>query len=257
MNLDKRLKAGQAIVNEEAGKLEFTDLRFWIDDRGLYWPSTTTYLDVWPKGKGYEMWLKDKGDDADRIMEDAGLQGSRVHAMTEMYDNGVELNLLDADGMKYSSTEWNMLEKYADFSNKVNPEIVFNELKIVVPEMRVGGVIDRVVRINGKLYILDIKTSKAIYDSYWLQLACYAKMYQAVMGEQIEGLCICWLNANTRTEKVDFKKMIINGRGWQLCFPEKDIDHYWKLFTQVQDIWWEVNGDVKPRHVSYNLTIKK
>lgn len=257
MDVNKRMKLGQAIVNQELGKLELVDLRFWVDDKGLYWPSVTTYLDVWPKGKGFEMWLKDNGDEADRIMEDAGNQGSTVHRLTEDYDNGFEISLLGDSGMKYTSTEWKMLERYDEFSRTVKPKIEEIELKLVVPEMRTGGQLDRVVMIGDKRYLLDIKSSKGVYDSYFLQLACYAKMYEFTTGIKIDGICILWLNAATRTEKIDFKKLVFQGKSWQVVFPEKSIDHYYKLFQYIQEIWWEVNGDMKPKNLSYNLTIKK
>ena len=51
------------------------------------------------------------------------------------------------------------------------------EVKVISEEHQFGGSFDFACMINDELHIVDIKTGKKIYDSYWLQLNAY---YEAV-----------------------------------------------------------------------------
>jgi hypothetical protein len=60
-----------------------------------------------------------------------------------------------------------------------------------------------VVELNGKRWLLDIKTSNSLHTSYDLQLAAYAKAWNETHNEQIEETGILWLKAATRGSAKD------------------------------------------------------
>lgn len=255
-----KIRTGQFLIDEQTKQLTFTDLRFYADGKGNYYPSVTTYLDAYPKTAEFYAWLKKHGEDADTIRDEAGERGSIVHQLTEKYDAGETVSLLDLDGkIRYKTTEWKMFERYVEFSNVVKPEIISTEYNIIAPELATAGTIDRKIYLKwknktGKL-ILDIKTSNSIHDHYWCQLAAYMKLNNyAFPDEKIDGACILWLNAKTRGES---KTGAIQGKGWQLLFPDKPMEHYWKIFQATQLLWNEVNGGLKPNNISYTIEHKK
>ena len=114
-----------------------------------------------------------------------------------------------------------------------------------------AGTLDRVITIDGKTYLVDIKTSNSIYPSYWLQLAAYREL----LGDlhKIDGVAILWLNAKTRTRG---KKGDIQGVGWQMVIRE-DSTQDLKLFNNTFELWKALNEDIKPRVLSYNLKHQK
>lgn len=58
--------------------------------------------------------------------------------------------------------------------NKVN---VIELEKHMVSEMYLfGGTPDLIAKVNGKLAIIDWKSSKAVYDTYWLQVGAYRQL---------------------------------------------------------------------------------
>lgn len=226
-------------------QLTFTDGRFYIDTDGNYYPSVTTILEAYPKTYQFYEWLKSQGNDSDKIRDAAGVRGSAVHDLTEKYDNNFEVSLLDANGNpQYSLEVWAMFERYVDFSNRYTPNNILVEQNFIGHGF--AGTVDRVAEIEGKKYIIDIKTSNALYDSYWLQLAAYRKLY----NEDVDGVAILWLNAKTRTGK-DFQ-----GKGWQLVIKEDTAKDY-KLFEATKLLWDEVNGGMKPKEFSYQIKYKK
>lgn len=245
------------ILNLQSNQLTFLDTRYYLTDDGDYVPSVTTYLEAYPKSYAYYEWLKSAGENADEIRDAAGRRGSVVHGLTERYDNGEEISVLDDNGyIGYRLSEWNMFEKYVEFRFKHKTAIVHNELNIVSPVLRMGGTIDRVMKINGKLYLVDIKTSNAVHNHYWLQIAAYKKMLEEKQPDlKLDGVAILWLNAKTRTEG---KNGAIQGKGWQLCTceDETEIEKYWKRFKACQELWLAENEDAKPRQLSYSITHK-
>jgi hypothetical protein len=241
-------------VDKEKNRIEFADVRYYQADDGEYYPSSTTILDAYPKSFAFYDWLKRNGEDADEIRDEAGKTGSIVHQLTEAYDLGAEVSYLDeADSRKFRQSEWNMFEKYVEFSSRFTPEIIETETSMVSAKLGYGGTLDRKVKIEDKRLILDIKTSNLMHNHFWLQLASYSKLNEELTGEKLD-VAILWLNAKTRTEG---KKGSYQGKGWQLLFPEKPLEHYWKLFRATQALWMEENAGYKPRNIVYQLKYKK
>lgn len=242
------------IIDTNTKQITFLDNRFYSTESGDYVPSVTTILNAYPKDAGYYQWLKSVGEDADTIRDEAGRRGSIVHELTERFDAGEEINLLDNGGrVGFKLSEWAMFERYVDFRNRFPMEIELSEFNIISPEMGFAGTIDRVITMNGKRYLVDIKTSNAIYDSYWLQLAAYERMINYI-GQDIDEVAILWLNAKTRTNGT---KGAIQGIGWQFVTrSSNDTDNDWKLFQATKQLWHAQNGNMTPKKQVYSLTHK-
>ena len=235
-------------------QITFTDGRFYIDDDGKYYPSVTTLLEAYPKPYQLLQWMKDVGSKSDEIRDAAGKRGSAVHQITDDYDNGMQIDLLGESGQpRYSMEEWAMFEKYVDFTTRFNPVWDFIEQQVICPELQLAGTIDRIGTIDGKKYLVDIKTSNGIYNSYWLQLAAYRQAVFVNMGIEVDGVAILWLNAKTRTNG---KKGDYQGMGWQMVSKDSSEDD-WTLFQAVQKLWIAEHGSDTPKSFSYQLTHKK
>jgi hypothetical protein len=177
-----------------------------------------------------------------------------VHQLTERYDGGEEVTLMDENGfIAYKLSEWNMFEKYTQFRERFPCEIIHSEMNIVSERLGFAGTLDRVIKLGDKLILVDIKTSGAVYPSYWLQVAAYEKLLSAEMNIQVDDVAILWLNAKTRTEG---KKGSIQGDGWQMILRGTDGEKDWKLFLATQALWNAENAGSKPREISYNLSHK-
>lgn len=232
-------------------RITFLDSRFYFDETGSPVPSVTTILNAFPKTAEFYQWLKKNGENADEIRDEAGRKGSRVHALTEAYDNGDEVSLLNENGdLAMSTSEWAMLEKYVEFRTRFPFEI--NSIEQNMVALGMGGTLDRDITLDGKRYILDIKTSSNIWDEYWLQLAAYQKMKASLLGgDPYDGRAIIWLNAKTRTEG---KKGAIQGIGWQLLIKEDDLEEDWKVFQATKMLWHKINENLTPRKIEYQLS---
>lgn len=243
------------IIDNNKGRIEFLDSRFYLTEDGGYVPSVTTILEAYPKDAAYFKWIKDVGADADAIRDEAGRRGSVVHQLTEDYDAGKEVTFIGEGSPKYKILEWSMFERYVEFSITHNPTHEIIEGNFISNNLGFAGTIDRVCDIYGKNTLLDIKTSNSIYPSYWLQLSAYERLLEENTGIKVDQVAILWLNAKTRTTG---KNGAIQGIGWQLV--TKPIDEVWKdydMFLATKKLWNAINEDVKPKFVSYQLKHQK
>ena len=257
MNVLTKLKTGQFEVDSQTNQITFSDVRFYKNEKtGEFYPSVSTILDAYPKNPQFYEWLKKEGENADEIRDLAGESGSLVHKATEDYDKGLDVNLFNMNGtIEYRIKEWQMFERYVEFSEKYKPIVLSCEENFVSEKYKTAGTLDRVIELGGKRLLIDIKTSNMLHNHYFLQMAAYVKLYEEKYPEKpIDGCAILWLNAKTRGED---KKGGIQGKGWQLKFPEKDMEFYWNLFLCTQKLWMEENGDAKPRNLSYKLSHSK
>lgn len=252
-----KLRTKQYVIDTDNKQLTFLDSRLYQHDNGQYYPSVTTVLECFPKDASFYKWLKENGENADKIRDAAGERGSIVHKLTELYDAGEAVSLINEQGkIDYSLEEWALFERYVQFSERFKPTVIMNEFQIISEKLKIGMTIDRYMTVNGKNLIVDIKTSNSIQDSYWAQLAAYAKSFKDKFPEApVDNVGILWLNAKTRTEGKG--KDVVQGIGWQLIFPEEDIDYYWELFKHAQSLWEFKNKNYKPRNITYSLNYKK
>jgi hypothetical protein len=238
-------------------QITFLDTRFYLTESGNYVPSVTAILDCYPKPAAFYDWLKKVGEDADTIRDEAGDRGSTVHKLTELYDEGIEVNLIDEETGKidYKLIEWSMFERYVEFRRRFEFEVIHSELHLLSDKLGFAGTLDRVIRFNGRTLIIDIKTSNSLYDHYWLQMAAYKQLLAEVQPDlKIDGTAVLWLNANTRT---DGKAGTVQGKNWQLIERKKeDIERDWPLFEATYKLWQAERGGMKPKSLSYSLSHK-
>lgn len=237
----------------EGNQITLTDGRYYYLD-GKFCPSVSTILEAYPKDYGFFKWLKENGEESDKIRDAAGEKGSNVHKMTQSYDEGLEVSLLTTEGRQaWSIAEWAMFDRYVQFREYTKESLIIHgiEMQLINLELMEAGTLDRYIEIGGKHLIMDIKTSNAIYPSYWLQVAAYKRMFERSSGVQIDGVAILWLNAKTRGAAVNK----IQGPGWSLLVKE-DTTADMVLWEATKTLWLAQNKDVTPKNVSYKLTHK-
>ena len=212
-------------LNNDTNEITMFDERYYKaydKEKGLdvWLPSATTILDVAPKGKGFEMWLKDVGVNASLILERAGLKGDLTHDLAENLLITGELSWLDENDKPKCDVEvWNMALKVQEFCNRFVDEVIAVEVKIAPIHLGFGGRIDLIVKIGKENWLIDLKTGNGIYETHHMQLAAYVKGWNSLTQKKnlkIDRMGILWLNAATRTEG---KGKTIQGKGWQIIEP--------------------------------------
>ena len=211
-------------------------------DTGEFYPSVTWIAHYYPKGKGFENWLASKGmDEAEAIKMAAGERGSRVHRACEdlTLGNTVDMQSVypDNDGnqKELSLEEWEAVISFYNFWQAQAPKLIQSEQVVFNDEHKYAGTMDMLLEIDGKKWIVDLKTSKSVYPSHEIQISAYKH-------------CLNIPEVNLAILQVGYNK---NKQGWKWnvvndCFP---------LFLSVKDIWAYENEGVYPKQKDYPISL--
>jgi len=241
-------------LEEDLKQINFLDQRFY-KYKEEYFPSITYILQYFPKGKFFEDWLKDVGYNSEHIVKNSAYEGTQIHSLIEEYLQGKEIFWLDNKGnARYSMSVWNMLLKFTEFWETVNPKLVHSEILVFSEKYKIAGTCDLVVEIDDKLWILDIKSSNNLHTSYDLQTAAYAKCFEECFGKKIHKTGILWLKSSKRSSDSSGKK--IQGKGWELYESPRDIDHNFNLFLNIYELFKLENPYDKPIFNKYPTSVK-
>jgi len=193
-------------------KKQVNDEHYYYVDGGFY-PSVTRVLsETLPMPMALKMWLGDLGNEkAQQKLEMAGAVGTAVHEACEKLIRGKVVNLSVEFPEKRQKK---MLIGFVNWFAKYQPKII----KGMEPELMLAshygyaGTLDLPVMIDKKPYIVDVKTSRGVYDSHKLQLAAYRQAFEEMFGIHAE-IAILHLNPLTKAGFAFYEtdKLMIEG----------------------------------------------
>lgn len=253
----KKDKALSRIIETDIENAQITilDSRYYRRKPEVYYPSVTYVLSYFPKDKFFETWVKDVGHNADIIIRKAGEDGTQVHKAAEDFVKGKKVEWIDEYGnVKYSLEVWKMILRFADFWQTHKPKLIHSETLLFTDELGVAGTGDLIVELNEKLWLIDIKTSNSLHETYDLQVSVYKKAWDEFNERKIDHTGILWLKAATRGPDKTGKK--IQGAGWQLKPTEGSFDTHIATFKNLLEIFKFKNPELKPYSEIYPTSIK-
>lgn len=173
------------------------------DSSGSIVPSVTTIIGNnlgWNK-QVLINWAKNmasQGIDPEAVKKEAADTGTLAHKMIEEFiiDQCPHLSLDEGDRLKLGEfTEEqigkakNGLEAFVSWVNQNNPAFgdqrTQTEIGMVSDSLKYGGTIDFLVVLDGKLCLLDFKTSNGVYTDHRIQLSAYQWMVRENLGEDV------------------------------------------------------------------------
>ena len=133
-------------------------------------------------------------EEANKISKRATTAGTTVHSMIEDYLNN-ELDLEKYDGKHLAKILFTQAKPMLARINNIH----FQEAPLYSHEFAIAGRVDCIAEFDGKLSIIDFKTSskekkEEWVEGYFVQETGYAKMYEERSGikvEQIVTLITC------------------------------------------------------------------
>ena len=110
---------------------------------------------------------------------DAGFTGTFVHKLVEQYIKGEQVAMPVNENLKRS------FETFLTWVKEHEVKFLLSEQQIYSREHNYTGTLDFVCKIDGKMYVGDLKTSKAIYKTeYGSQIAAYKLARQEEFPEE-------------------------------------------------------------------------
>jgi len=194
----------------------FTDgKRYYTLEDGTRLPSVTTVLGA-QKKQAILDWRKRVGEeDANRVSRKATSRGTNVHTLCERYLNNEPLGKIMPDALE-------MFLSIKPTLNRIN-NIHYQEQALWSKQLGMAGRVDCIGEFDGKLSVIDFKTSKKIksiddIEDYFWQTSAYSLMYEELIGQPINNLVIIMAVENEQP----------------LVFMEQTKDHIDGLVSAIQ-----------------------
>ena len=209
--------------------------RFYETPDGKLYPSITTVLSTRNK-KGLFEWRKRVGDEvANYVARTSAARGTAVHHMCEDYLNNFPTEWPD----KWSEHEKKFLPfcLFKQLENKVLQKIDnirSQECALFSNKYRVAGRVDCIAEYDGKLSIIDFKTSTKERndewnENYYIQASAYAEMFEEQTGTPIQQIVILVVTEDGAVqefvkEKYDYIPLLV-----------ETIDNFTKAWEEEND----------------------
>ena len=135
---------------------------------GQWYPRVTSIVSVIAKPALYKYYAKQESFEAgENHKNKSAEEGTMIHAVIE--------NIMEGKDIAVPSSVAAIVDSYKHFAQdtKIVPHKV--ETRIKSAKHGYAGTIDVLAEIDGKLGVLDIKTSSAIYRDYGIQTAAYVE----------------------------------------------------------------------------------
>ena len=168
---------------------EIDGKRYYRTPTGIKLPSVTTVLgysnrevmNEWKERVGHEK--------ADRISKRASIRGTKFHNMMEKY--------LRNDSTLFEEVMPDMKQAFRDMQKHVDriDNIHYIESPLYSLQLGLAGRTDVIGEFDGKLSIIDFKTSTKVKRKEWIenyfeQGTAYALMYEEIVGTPINQIVI-------------------------------------------------------------------
>jgi len=156
---------------------------------GTIVPSTTTVTNEtlgWNKSvlMNWGIRMVKEGKDPQKMTSDAAQTGTLAHALCEAWIKGEDYAVPEEYTEAQEVKAMKALMAFKEWAEQARPEFLDTELKMVSEKMRAGGTCDGIFKMNDRLYLYDIKTSKGVYEEMKVQLGCYTGMYEELFPDR-------------------------------------------------------------------------
>ena len=167
---------------------------------GKKYPSVTTVTSLLKRDIILE-WRKRVGnEEANKISSAAGKRGTRIHTLCEKYlkNDIININMFDSEN-------WKNIKPYL---HKIN-NIRVLEQALFSHHLEVAGTVDCIAEYEGKLAVIDFKTSRRnktrddIHD-YFMQCSAYAVAFEEMTKIPVPNLVV--LIATDEDGVLEFKE---------------------------------------------------
>jgi genome maintenance exonuclease 1 len=189
--------------------------RYYTLEDGTRLPSVTTVLGAQKKA-GIMAWRKKVGEEeANKVSRIATGRGTSVHTLCENYLNNDDLGSAMPDALE-------MFLSIKPVLNRID-NIHYQECALWSKQLEMAGRVDCIGEFDGKLSVIDFKTSKRIkteahIEDYFWQTTAYALMYEEMIGTPIDDIVIIMAVENDQP----------------LVFKQKTSDHIHGLVKAIQ-----------------------
>ncbi len=161
--------------------------RYYVTPEGNKYPSITTVLSAYNIKEIME-WRRRVGEEvANKISKQASSRGTRIHTLCEQYLGNKEPTFK-------TPLDTETFNRFKPVLHRIN-NIYAQEIRMYSDHLRIAGTVDCVAEFDGKLSVIDFKTSKRLkneedIENYFMQVSGYAVMVEERFGIPVNKVVV-------------------------------------------------------------------
>lgn len=171
------------------------------------------------------------------VLDDASEMGSWTHEWIQRDIAPADWGLEYPDTAKAHDSHWEMVEQWDRFKSEHDIRPHFIERTVWHGELGYAGTLDGVWEIDGKYCLMDIKTSRGLYTSTWMQLAALYNAPEMFVPQPDDSYAALrdWQLPVQEVGVLHVRPRDVDHRGNDMpafCkwVPAKDLDHHFRAF---------------------------
>lgn len=138
----------------------------------------------WIESVRKSAWKRDK-----ELLKEAGDLGTKIHSAIDSYIDGKEPILDDSTKQGY--------DNFLSWIAKSEIKLIKGDTFVASLAMGYGGAMDALGEHNGKLVLLDWKTSNSLRETYSIQAAAYAMAFEETFSKPIDSAYVVRFGKDT------------------------------------------------------------
>lgn len=266
-------------------RLDGDRARFYEVREGVWYKSYTTVLSMMPTSPFFIKWLKDHtAEEAEQLMTDAGLQGSKVHHAIDLilngeviFPSGFSKEQIDKEGLHeeelkkylkkpFTKNEDKLMRGFINFYNDYKVKKIRSEFTVYSDKIRCAGTVDffgtmelpedgkKVRKLTvkqlaaGKIQEEQPRKKYNVIIDWKTGKGVYESHYRQVAGYYMalrEMIKKKILVTIPNPQKVFLLHLGVNKVGYKLV-EVTDIKEQYKRFCRVNDEWEDANPNAVP-----------
>ena len=202
---------------------------------GIWYPRVTRIVGIKAKPALYRFYAEmENFAQGEEVKKKSASEGTLIHEYAEKMLKGEIIKEIP-DSIKPA------MEALSKFLSEINIQVDsdFVERRVISHKQRYAGTIDSLALINGRIGVLDIKTSAAIYRDYTLQTSAYV----AALREEGKNIQTQWILRIDQIRKCLFCSATLREKGGRKKIKggKQNCDHKWS----------EIIGEVELKEFPY------
>lgn len=212
------------------------------DVSGTWFPRVTKIIEIKSKPALYKFYGDlDSFDQGEEIKQKSASEGTLIHETVESLLLGQKPVVEPSIAPSVAAFEEFIEQKHI----KVFPEYV--ERQLVNRDEKYAGTLDALAYIDGKVGVLDIKTSQSIYRDYNLQTSAY----MAALDGRIKRLDSRWIlriDQNKKCKKCGATLRQKGGRD-KIRYQRSDVRN--QMAEKCEHTWGDLTGIIELKEFPY------
>lgn len=216
------------ITDQKIRKRAKAHQKYYTSD-GTQVPGVTTILGVIDKSRMLVPWANKlglQGIESGKYVDETAVIGTLAHEMVQEDLGGPMW-----DRAKYSPDQVDQAEnsflKYLEWAKGRDMATRFIEMQMVSEKHRFGGTVDWYGIMDGLFWLIDIKTSKALYPEHMYQVSAYRKLLEET-GNKVDRVGILRIG-RSEDEGFEFRSM-----------SSPELTSGWKVFVSAHKLYLSV-----------------